>query len=82
MDKLKSGRGGGIRTHDLIHPMDARYQTALRPESFPARKISGYPCLVIRPEYAEDVGVVVGPGFGAGEGVDLGPPAQLAGHFA
>ena len=28
------GRAGGIRTHDLLHPMQARYQTALQPEHF------------------------------------------------
>jgi hypothetical protein len=25
-------RDGGIRTHDLLHPMQARYQAALHPE--------------------------------------------------
>lgn len=25
-------REGGIRTHDLLHPMQARYRTALHPE--------------------------------------------------
>ena len=27
------GRGGGIRTHDLFVPNEARYQAALRPET-------------------------------------------------
>ena len=27
-----SGRGGGIRTRDPLHPMQVRYQAALRPE--------------------------------------------------
>ena len=27
----RGGRGGGIRTHDLLLPKQARYQTALRP---------------------------------------------------
>ena len=27
-----SGRGGGIRTHGLFVPNEARYQTALRPD--------------------------------------------------
>lgn len=26
------GRGGEIRTHDHLHPMQVRYQAALRPE--------------------------------------------------
>ena len=26
------GRGGAIRTHDHLHPIQVRYQTALRPE--------------------------------------------------
>jgi hypothetical protein len=26
------GRDGGIRTHDPLHPMQVRYQAALRPE--------------------------------------------------
>ena len=26
------GRGGGIRTHDPLHPMQVRYQAALRPD--------------------------------------------------
>ena len=27
------GRGGGIRTRDPLHPMQVRYQAALRPDS-------------------------------------------------
>src|SRR4051812_23464806 len=27
----KNGRAGEIRTHDLLHPMQARYQTTLQP---------------------------------------------------
>jgi hypothetical protein len=27
-----AGRDGGIRTHDPLHPMQVRYQAALRPE--------------------------------------------------
>ena len=27
-----AGRGGEIRTHDHLHPMQVRYQAALRPE--------------------------------------------------
>jgi hypothetical protein len=30
--KIKSGRGGGIRTHDPLLPKQMRYQAALRPE--------------------------------------------------
>jgi len=26
------GRGGGIRTHDPLHPMQVRYLAALRPD--------------------------------------------------
>ena len=26
------GRGGGIRTRDPLHPMQVRYQAALRPD--------------------------------------------------
>lgn len=29
----KNGRGGGIRTRDPLHPMQVRYQAALRPDS-------------------------------------------------
>ena len=28
----KNGRAGEIRTHDLLHPMQARYQATLQPE--------------------------------------------------
>src|SRR5664280_702862 len=28
----KNGRGGEIRTHDLLHPKQARYQPTLRPD--------------------------------------------------
>ncbi len=27
-----NGRNGGIRTHDPLHPMQVRYQAALRPD--------------------------------------------------
>ena len=27
------GRGGGIRTRDPLHPMQVRYQAALRPDN-------------------------------------------------
>jgi hypothetical protein len=27
------GRGGGIRTRDPLHPMQVRYQAALRPDT-------------------------------------------------
>jgi hypothetical protein len=30
---LYVGRDGGIRTHDPLHPMQVRYQAALRPEA-------------------------------------------------
>ncbi len=30
--KGENGRAGEIRTHDLLHPMQARYQTTLRPD--------------------------------------------------
>ena len=29
---VSDGRGGGIRTHGLFVPNEARYQTALRPD--------------------------------------------------
>ena len=29
---LKNGRGGEIRTHDLLYPKQARYQATLRPD--------------------------------------------------
>jgi hypothetical protein len=31
--KRKTGRGGGIRTPDILLPKQARYQTALHPDS-------------------------------------------------
>ena len=31
-EKEGNGRAGGIRTHDLLHPKQARYQAALQPE--------------------------------------------------
>ncbi len=31
----KSGRGGGIRTHDHLVPNQVRYRAALRPEQSP-----------------------------------------------
>ena len=30
--EIEVGRSGGIRTHDPLHPMQVRYQAALRPE--------------------------------------------------
>lgn len=32
-DDGKNGRAGEIRTRDLLHPMQARYQATLRPET-------------------------------------------------
>ena len=32
-DFLNIGRGGEIRTPDILHPKQARYQTALRPDT-------------------------------------------------
>ena len=29
-----NGRNGEIRTHDPLHPMQVRYQAALRPENY------------------------------------------------
>jgi hypothetical protein len=29
----KNGRGGEIRTHDLLYPKQARYQATLRPDA-------------------------------------------------
>ena len=31
--EMKNGRGGEIRTHDLLYPKQARYQATLRPDS-------------------------------------------------
>ncbi len=33
-----SGRAGEIRTHDLLHPMQAFYQAELRPDLFAERQ--------------------------------------------
>ena len=33
LTRLVLGRGGGIRTRDPLHPMQVRYQAALRPDS-------------------------------------------------
>jgi hypothetical protein len=30
--RLKDGRGGAIRTHDLLNPIQTRYQATLRPD--------------------------------------------------
>jgi hypothetical protein len=30
---VKNGRGGEIRTHDLLYPKQARYQATLRPDT-------------------------------------------------
>ena len=42
---LKNGRGGEIRTHDLLYPKQARYQPTLRPDTgkkiLPAKNPSG-----------------------------------------
>src|SRR3989442_8610279 len=32
--RRKNGRGGEIRTHDLLYPKQARYQATLRPDSW------------------------------------------------
>ena len=34
----ENGRAGEIRTHDLLHPMQARYQATLRPEPVSGQK--------------------------------------------
>ena len=42
---MENGRGGEIRTHDLLYPKQARYQATLRPEpraaegAYPAREL-------------------------------------------
>jgi hypothetical protein len=33
LNVLSVGRGGGIRTRDPLHPMQVRYQAALRPDT-------------------------------------------------
>jgi hypothetical protein len=35
---LENGRAGEIRTHDLLHPMQARYQATLQPEQMKGQK--------------------------------------------
>jgi hypothetical protein len=37
---LLLGRDGGIRTRDPLHPMQVRYQAALRPEAVEYTKLS------------------------------------------
>lgn len=37
----KNGRAGEIRTHDLLHPMQARYQATLQPEQGRVTKLYG-----------------------------------------
>ena len=34
----ENGRAGEIRTHDLLHPMQARYQATLQPEQVKGQK--------------------------------------------
>ena len=34
MTLARFGRNGEIRTHDPLHPMQVRYQAALRPDYF------------------------------------------------
>ena len=46
---FKTGRGGGIRTHDPLLPKQMRYQAALRPEE--ARILQIGPTQVNRIEY-------------------------------
>src|SRR2546427_5849345 len=36
---IKNGRGGEIRTHDLLYPKQARYQATLRPEPRQSRML-------------------------------------------
>jgi hypothetical protein len=40
--KKQNGRAGEIRTHDLLHPMQARYQTTLQPDDH--RKVEEARC--------------------------------------
>lgn len=40
-----SGRGGEIRTHDLLYPKQARYQATLRPGPKSGRKLGIARCL-------------------------------------
>jgi hypothetical protein len=39
MSFLRIGRSGEIRTHDPLHPMQVRYQAALRPESITLKSL-------------------------------------------
>src|SRR4051812_11323 len=39
----ENGRAGEIRTHDLLHPMQARYQATLQPEQGRVTKLYGFP---------------------------------------
>lgn len=53
MDRLSTCLGGGIRTHDLLHPMQARYQAAPHPETkifLPDSFVQPFPGLACRGE--------------------------------
>jgi hypothetical protein len=39
--KGENGRAGEIRTHDLLHPMQAFYQAELRPDLFGTQRCAG-----------------------------------------
>jgi hypothetical protein len=44
----ENGRAGEIRTHDLLHPMQARYQATLQPEQKKGHKAAwGWPKQVV-----------------------------------
>ena len=38
----ENGRAGEIRTHDLLHPMQARYQATLQPDYRSDKKASPF----------------------------------------
>ena len=46
----ENGRGDVIRTHDPLHPMQVRYQAALRPDT----PLSIVPASSVRPENLTD----------------------------
>ena len=74
-NNLKNGRGGEIRTHDLLYPKQARYQATLRPD--PEKKKLAGDCQFCNPnlerskidhEWWVGRGVLSAPPYDMGQG--------------
>lgn len=66
--RTKGNRAGGIRTRDLLNPIQAHYQAVLRPD---VRALSAAPCQPAKQTFAAAAGTSLRPRSGAGEQLNV-----------